>query len=50
MKYRVTASNISNLEEGAVIDSSDFEASEIERLSLVGAIVKHTATKKEEAE
>lgn len=48
MKYRVTASNVQNLEEGEVIDSADFTPKEIERLTKVGAIVKQTATKKEE--
>lgn len=50
MKYKVTADNVENLELGQTIDSADFSPKEIERLSLVGAIVKQTATKKEEAE
>jgi hypothetical protein len=50
MKYKVVVKNVENLEEGQVIDSSDFTPREIERLSITGAIVKQTATKKEEAE
>jgi hypothetical protein len=50
MKYRVNADNVENLEVGQIIDSSDYTPKEIERLSIVGAIVKHTATKKEESE
>jgi hypothetical protein len=50
MKYKVTADNIENLEQGLTIDSADFSPEEIERLSITGAIVKQTATKKEEAE
>lgn len=50
MKFKVTADNVSNLELGQIIDSADFAPEEIERLTIVGAIVKQTATKKEEAE
>jgi hypothetical protein len=50
MKYKVTADNVENLEQGQTIDSADFSPKEIERLTIVGAIVKQTPTKKEETE
>lgn len=50
MKYKVLVNNVENLEQGQVIDSADYTPREIERLTIVGAIVKQTATKKEETE
>jgi len=50
MKFRVTANNVENLSAGDIIDSADFSAKELDRLQIIGAIVKHTTTKKEETE